>query len=134
MSDGSRAYIPSENGATLAVVDGRGLTLIKTIPLGEGMRPMGVVMSPDDSRLYISTGRSRMVLIVDTATDQVVGSVDVGPRPWGIAVSPDGKTLFTANGPSNDVSVVDIATRQVTKKIPVGEGPWGLAFVQRPPL
>ncbi len=75
-----------------------------------------------------------MVLIVDTATEKVVGSIEVGPRPWGIAVSPDGQTLYTANGPSNDVSVVDIASRQVTRKIPVGDGPWGVAFVERPPL
>ena len=75
-----------------------------------------------------------MVLIIDTATEKVMGSVEVGPRPWGIAVSPDGKTLYTANGPSNDVSVVDVGTRQVTKKIPVGDGPWGVAFVQRPKL
>jgi YVTN family beta-propeller protein len=116
------------------VIDGRTLRLLKTVPLGEGMRPMGTAMAPDGRQLYISTGRSRMVLILDIATEQVVASVDVGPRPWGIVVSPDGRTLFTANGPSNDVSVVDLATRQVTRKIPVGEGPWGLAFVERPPL
>ena len=95
---------------------------------------MGTVMAPDGSRLYISTGRSRMVLILDTATDQVSGR-SMSDRVRGASPClPDGKTLFTANGPSNDVSVVDIATRQVTKKIPVGEGPWGLAFVERPPL
>jgi YVTN family beta-propeller protein len=70
-----------------------------------------------------------MVLIVDTASESVVGSIDVGPRPWGLALSPDGKTLYSANGPSNDVSVIDVATRAVTKKIPVGDSPWGLAFV-----
>jgi YVTN family beta-propeller protein len=73
-----------------------------------------------------------MVLAVDTATDKVVASIEVGPRPWGIAVSPDGKTVYTANGPSNDVSIVDIAAKQVTKKVPVGRGPWGVAFVEQP--
>jgi len=88
-------------------------------------------MSPDGKQLYVSTGRSKMVLIVDTASDQVVGTIEAGQRPWGIALSPDGKTLYTANGPANDVSVIDLASRAVTKKIPVGDGPWGLALLTR---
>jgi YVTN family beta-propeller protein len=88
-------------------------------------------MAPDGKHLYVTTGRSKMVLILDTATNTVVGSVEAGPRPWGIAVTPDGTTLYTANGSSNDVSVIDIATRQVTKKIPAGRGPWGIALVKR---
>jgi YVTN family beta-propeller protein len=81
--------------------------------------------------LYVTTGRSKMVLILDTATNKVVGAIEAGPRPWGIALSSDGSTLYTANGPSNDVSVIDIATKQVTKKIPAGRGPWGIALVKR---
>jgi YVTN family beta-propeller protein len=71
-----------------------------------------------------------MVFILDTATNQVTGSVEAGQRPWGIALSPDDKTLYTANGPSNDVSIIDVATKQVTKKIAVGRGPWGIAVVE----
>jgi YVTN family beta-propeller protein len=73
-----------------------------------------------------------MVLILDTATNSVVASVEAGPRPWGVALSPDGKSVYTANGPSNDVSVIDAETRRVTAKIPVGRGPWGIAVVERP--
>ena len=72
-----------------------------------------------------------MVLILDTAKNEVVGSIEAGPRPWGIALAADGATLFTANSPSNDVSVVDVVNRQVTKKISVGTGPWGIAVVKR---
>jgi YVTN family beta-propeller protein len=72
-----------------------------------------------------------MLLVLDTATDQVVGSVDVGPRPWGLALAPDATTVYTANGPSNDVSVVDVRSMRVTKKVPVGQGPWGIALVKR---
>lgn len=71
-------------------------------------------------------------MVLDTATDKVVASVEAGDRPWGIGVSSDGKTLYTANGPSNDVSVIDIESRKVVKKIPVGHGPWGLVVVDAP--
>jgi len=92
---------------------------------------MGTLMAPDGKHLYVTTGRSKMMLIVDTAINKVVGSVEAGARPWGIATSSDGRTLYTANGPSNDVSVIDVETRRVTTKIPVGRGPWGIVLVEQ---
>jgi YVTN family beta-propeller protein len=91
---------------------------------------MGTAMAKDGKHLYVSTGRSKMVFILDTVTNKVAGSIEAGQRPWGIALSPDGKTIYTANGPSNDLSVVDLDTKQVTKKIPLGRGPWGVAVVE----
>ena len=113
-------------------LDVKRLVPIKTIDLGKGMRPMGTRMSADGKFLYVSTGRSKLAMVLDTATDKVIGSVEAGDRPWGIGVSPDGKTLYTANGPSDDVSVIDIESRKVAKKIPVGHGPWGLVVVEAP--
>jgi YVTN family beta-propeller protein len=130
--DGARAYVPSENGGTLTKIDVKRLAPVKTIDLGKGMRPMGTRMSTDGKLLYVSTGRSKLAMVLDTATDKVVGSVEAGDRPWGIGVSPDGKTLYTSNGPSDDVSVIDIESRKIVKKIPVGHGPWGLAVVEAP--
>ena len=92
---------------------------------------MDVILSHDASKLYVSTGRGKNVVTVDTATGKIVGSVEVGARPWGIALSPDGKTLFSANGSSNDVSVVDLATNTVTKRIMAGASPWGLIVLAR---
>ncbi len=123
---------PRSNGGTLTEIDVRRLAPIRTIDLGKGMRPMGTRVSPDGKFLYISTGRSKMAVMLDTASNMVVASVEAGDRPWGIGLAPDAKTLYTANGPSNDMSVIDIASRQVTKKVAVGRGPWGLAVVEAP--
>ena len=133
MPDGSRAYINAENDGTVVVVGTAKHTMIKTIPIGKPglIKPMGVLLSADAKKLYVSTGRGHQVFTIDTATDTVLGAVEVGQRPWGIALSPDGKTLYSANGPSNDVSVVDLATNTVTKKIPAGKGPWGLVALER---
>jgi YVTN family beta-propeller protein len=87
---------------------------------------MGQAMTKDGSRLYVSTGRGKKVVVLDTASEKIIASFEVGQRPWGIALSPDEKLLFTANGPSNDVSVVDLQTNTVVRKIPVGERPWGV--------
>ena len=76
-------------------------------------------------------GRGHTVVTVDTKTNKVLSSVEVGGRPWGIALSQDGKTLYSANGSSNDISVVDLATNTVTKKIKCGTGPWGVLVLPR---
>jgi YVTN family beta-propeller protein len=104
---------------------------VQTIGLGEPgkIKPMSVLMSNDGATLYVSTGRGHKLFLINTATNAVTGSFEIGERPWGIALSPDGKTLFSANGPSNDVSVVDLAGMAVKKKIKCGDGPWGVAVV-----
>jgi YVTN family beta-propeller protein len=133
LPDGSRAYVNAENDGTVVVVDTIKLEPIETIQLGKAgeIKPMFVLLAPDASKLYVSTGRGKHVFIVNPKDHKIEGSVEVGPRPWGIAVSPDGKTLYSANGPSKDVSVVDLATRTVTKKIPVTGSPWGVITLEK---
>ena len=120
----------SENGGSVAVVNAKTHKVLETIQLtGELIRPMGGAASPDGSQVFISTGRGKNVVVIDTATNKPVAFIEVGDRPWGIAASSDGKLVFTANGPSNDVSIVDLATRTVKAKVPVGNRPWGVVYV-----
>jgi YVTN family beta-propeller protein len=88
-------------------------------------------MSPDGATLYVSTGRGHKLFVIDTASNKVTASQEIGERPWGIAFSPDGKMLFSANGPSNDVSVVKLSDLSVTKRVKVGDSPWGIAVLPR---
>ena len=54
--DGSKAYITSEVGQTLSVVDTANHQVIKTISLGfnENVKPVGVVVSLDGTRIYVA--------------------------------------------------------------------------------
>jgi YVTN family beta-propeller protein len=131
LPDSSRAYISAENGAAVIVVDALAHRVIDTIHLAGGdlVRPMGVVASADGTHVFVSTGRGKSVVMIETKTNTVGGSVEVGERPWGIAATPDGQMVFTANGPSNDVSFVDVPGRKVIAKVTVGDRPWGVAFL-----
>src|SRR6266496_477140 len=126
--DGSRAYVNAENDGAVVVIDAVKHQALQAIRLGQPgvIKPMGLALSADGKTLYVTTGRGHSVFVLDTATNQVKASFEVGERPWGIALSPDGKTLYTANGPANDVSVVDLNRRTVTRKIKVRGGPWGV--------
>ena len=92
---------------------------------------MGMALTRDGSKLYVTTGRGKKVVVLATATGAVESSFEVGDRPWGIALSPDEKLLFTANGPSNDVSIVDAATHNIVRKVKVGDKPWGVLVIAR---
>lgn len=133
LPDGARGYVNAENDGNIVLFDAVKHVKLREISLGKAgeIKPMGLALSPDAKHLYVSTGRGKQVFVVDTTTNQVTGSFEVGQRPWGIAVSPDGKTLFTANGPSNDVSVIDVASRTVAKKVKLTGSPWGILILNR---
>ena len=64
-----------ENGNAVEVVDARAHRVIHTIKMpSDTLRPMGVVAAPDSSRVFVSTGRGRQVVVIDVATNQVLGA------------------------------------------------------------
>ncbi|MGE0406807.1 MAG: beta-propeller fold lactonase family protein, partial [Candidatus Korobacteraceae bacterium] len=66
LRDSSRAYVTNENDGTVTVPDAVKQEVISTIKLGEQgvIRPMSAVVSADGSKLYVSTGRGKMVFTV----------------------------------------------------------------------
>jgi len=133
LPDGSHAYVTSENDGVVTLVDAVKHRVLRQIRLGEAgkIKPMKAIVSKNGAHVYVSSGRGKNVYIIDTKTNEPVGSIEVGKRPWGIALSPDGKRLFAADGPSNEVVVVDLETRAVVKRIPAGQGPWGVLVLER---
>ncbi len=131
--DSKYAYVSGEADASLTVIDIAAKSVLsKTKIEAPGALPMGLALSPDGTRLFLSTGRGGTVAAFDAKTMALLGQAKVGARPWGIALSPDGTLVFTANGPSNDVSVLKADTLEVIKTIPVGKRPWGVAVTKAP--
>src|SRR5688572_25138167 len=65
---------------------------------------------------------SGTVSVIDTASNTVVGTIDVGLDPCGMALSPSGDRLYVTNANSDTVSVIDTKTDAVTKTLHVGLG------------
>ncbi len=124
------AYVSGEAGATVTLIDIEAKSVMSKAKIdGAEIRPMGLALSPDGSRLFVPAGRGGAVAALDAKTLAVLGRAKAGTRPWGIALSRDGTLLFTANGPSNDVSVFKADTLDAVKTIPVGARPWGVAVI-----
>lgn len=124
---GGRALVTAELGGTIHVVDARSHALVGA-PVktgGQGVKPMGIALSPDGARAYVTNGREGSIAVIDVASQRLERSIpDVGARPWGIAITSDGRTLYVAASP--DLAVVDAASGAIVKRIPVGRGPWGV--------
>ena len=92
---------------------------VATIPTPGGESPFVVRVSPDGSRLFISTNTTT-VYIVDTQTRQVIGSVQVGFAPNGFAVHPDGRIIYVSASFGGSVTEVDMFTGAVLRTFNVG--------------
>lgn len=65
----------------------------------------GMVLSPDESTLYIANSTSNLITAIDTNTRAIV-ELPVGNFPTGAAITPDGKFLYVANNTDGTVSVI----------------------------
>ena len=79
---------------------------------------------------YVANSGSESVSVIDTRTDQVVGSpITVGVEPTAIAITPDGRFAYVVNTGSGSVSVIDAQTKQVVgPPIAVGNAPYWIAI------
>jgi YVTN family beta-propeller protein len=132
--DGSKVWVSSEVGGTVAVIDAATRKILQKIEFEvqgirkETLQPVGISLTPDAKTAFIALGPANRVAVVDMESYAVKDYLLVGQRVWQLALTPDGKTLLSANGESNDVSVIDVASLKVVKSIPVGELPWGIAI------
>ena len=78
---------------------------------------------------YVPNHGDGTVSVLDTATNAVVATVDVGDQPFGAAVLPFGARAYVANQvtPLGTVSVIDGTMNTVVATVDVGSGPSGVA-------
>ena len=83
------------------------------MPVGE--RHIDIAITSDGMKALIPNYLSNTVSIINTPTDQVIATVDVGIAPLSVAITPDGAKAYVANSISESVSVIDIEKNKVVK-------------------
>jgi YVTN family beta-propeller protein len=69
--------------------------------------------------------------MIQTASNNVVNTINVSAGPFGAAVSPDGHWLYVANSKGNTgdlVTVIDTASQTIKSTVVAGTGPEWIAF------
>src|SRR5688572_8653266 len=72
-------------------------------------QPQQCILSPDESRLYVSALKSNMVHVLDTTLLEWRTSVAVGEGPWHMAMSPTTNELWVPNWLGESVSIISLA-------------------------
>ena len=62
---------------------------------------------------YITNQFSDSLSIIDTSTDTVVDTLNLGSFPWGVAVDTSGTRVYVTNAGSNTVSVINATDNTV---------------------
>jgi YVTN family beta-propeller protein len=138
--DGARAYLLDDGAERVLIFDASTREVVNTISLETPGRPGGsfeaLALSPDGTRLFV-TERHGLVLIADTASRQVVGSISVDPSGAGvreILVSPDGQLAYVtasqASRPGGQyrISIIDVAAQSVAGHVLLDHAPGRIAL------
>ncbi|WP_067071822.1 YncE family protein [Carbonactinospora thermoautotrophica] len=79
---------------------------------------------------YVVNNGANNVSVIDTASNEITATVEVGNFPRKVAIS--GKRAYVTNLFADNVSVIDTESNKVTATVPVGKGPVGVAVEPRP--
>jgi serine/threonine-protein kinase len=122
-----RFYTTDHMSAEVTVLNAKNDAIIAEIEVGE--TPHSEAVSPDGSRLAVTSFDGNVVYLINTATDKKVAQIPVGRNPLDIAYSPDGRYLFTADNEDNTVTVIDTADNRVIAEIPTGKAPTSISVL-----
>jgi YVTN family beta-propeller protein len=70
------------------VIDTASNTVTATVPTRFLSIPLGVAITPDGTRAYVTNNFTDSVSVIDTASNTVVATVGVGGLPEGVAITP----------------------------------------------
>ena len=111
-------YVSAWNGWTVSAFPPRANgTLEGGTRIRVGRHPSAMTLSPDGSRLFVASGSTDRIAVVDTKrlqvvttlTDSVSATSSEGSTPNALAVSPDGSRLFVAEADNNAIAVFTLS-------------------------
>jgi PQQ-dependent catabolism-associated beta-propeller protein len=111
---GERLFISNEDDGELSIFDLTTKKLLKAVKVG--LEPEGVLLSPDDTKVYVASEGSNIVSVVDIASGK---RLDIGTdtRPRRFALTPDNKELWVSTELAGRVDVIDVASNKVVDHI-----------------
>lgn len=148
-ADGTRLYVALNMTHQVAVIDTATSTIVRRLPVG--IYPYTTVVSADGAKVYVTNWGGKVpaptdftdgmfpvvvdrrtgipvtgtVSVIETATNNVVKTIDVGLHPCGMALSPSGDRVSVTNANSDTVSVIDTATDAVVATLHVSDSERG---------
>jgi len=131
LPDGSKVYVSSLGAHEVAVLGGKSGRMLKRLAVGDVGRVAardpqrylseikGIVnptLTRDGAFAYAASSDANVLAIIDTKTDKVVKTLQVGEQPWRAYNSLDGRWMLVPNNGDSTVSVIDTTTQRLSEK------------------
>ncbi len=135
--DGTRGYVMDMAAQYVFVVDTVADRLLGKIAVGIIARPIltpAVAVSRDGTRAYVTnaTVADDHILVIDIATNTIVGDHFLKIHPVGVAVSPDGRLVYVAGCKLSCIDgtllTLDAASGSVVSTLPLTSAPSALVL------
>jgi len=124
-NDSKFAYVAEMGGNQIHVINLEDFS--KTyIPIGSN--PRAIVLSPDNSMMYVTMNLSGKVASWDLINNKAGKSVKTGKAARRLAISSDGTALFVVNFISNTISKVRTSDMKVFQSIKACNEPIGITY------
>ncbi len=123
--DSQYAYVAEMGGSNIHRVN---LTDFSKTLIPVGSNPRAVVLSPDESKLYVTMNLSGKVQAWDLVKNKTFKSIKTGEAARSLDISSDGSALFIVNFKSDTVSKVRTADMKVLQTIKVCNEPIGVTY------
>ncbi len=130
-------FVGAEESANVAVVDASTGEVLRFIPLsgggpspanaGPGATPWDLSLDAANGLLYISQG-SDFLDVVNTSSNEFVGSIPLGIELSGLAIDPGGQRLFAADDGNGTLDILDLPNDTIVAEVPVGAAPQDAAY------
>lgn len=124
-SDGKYAYVAEMGGSHIHRINLNDFTKV-LIPIGSN--PRAVVLSPDETKLYVTMNVSGKVQAWDLVNNKTFKSVKTGEAARSLDISSDGTALFVVNFNSDTLSKVRTSDMKVLQTIKVCNEPIGVTY------
>lgn len=124
-NDSTKAYIAEMGGSRVHVIDLQDFTTT-FIPIGSN--PRAIVLSPDNSTMYVTMNLSGKVASWDLINNKAGKSVKTGNAARSLAINTDGSQLYVVNYKSDTMSRVRTSDMKVTQNIKVCNEPIGITY------
>jgi YVTN family beta-propeller protein len=124
-NDSSKAYVAEMGGNRIHVINLQDFST-SFIPIGSN--PRAIVLSPDNSTMYVTMNLSGRVASWDLVSNKPGKSVRTGEAARSLAISADGSALYVVNYKSDTMSRVRTSDMKVTQNIKVCDEPIGITY------
>jgi len=118
--------IPPTPGNTVTVIDTSNDSVASTLTVGEG--PAAILMQGD--KAYVVNQFSGTVSVIDMASLQVTGELDVGATPLGAASVEETRRLYVSSFDGRQITVIDTDSDSVVTRMAVAGQPTALAATE----